>query len=149
MAGGAGVEWYFGYQYSHNDLNCENWRSRDHMWDMTRYALEFFSDHLPFSRMSRHDELTSTRDDHCLADPGNVYAIYLPAGGTTDLDLGRTPGVFRIRWFNPRQGGPLQTGTLASASGPGKINIGQAARDSHLDWAALVERVDPQGRLGR
>ncbi|MBA7605015.1 hypothetical protein ES703_12143 [subsurface metagenome] len=42
MAGGAGVEWYFGYKFAHNDLNCEDWRSRDHMWDLTRYALEFF-----------------------------------------------------------------------------------------------------------
>ena len=33
MAGGAGVEWYFGYTFPHNDLNCENWRNRDHMWD--------------------------------------------------------------------------------------------------------------------
>jgi hypothetical protein len=31
MAGGAGVEWYFGYQQPHTDLNCEDWRSRDKM----------------------------------------------------------------------------------------------------------------------
>ena len=51
MAGGAGVEWYFGYNFPHNDLNCESWRSRDHMWDLTRYALEFFHNHLPFAQM--------------------------------------------------------------------------------------------------
>ncbi len=28
MAGGSGVEWYFGYKYPHMDLNCEDWRSR-------------------------------------------------------------------------------------------------------------------------
>ena len=50
MAGGAGVEWYFGYNYTHNDLNCESWHSRDHMWDLTRYALEFFHGRLPFAR---------------------------------------------------------------------------------------------------
>ena len=39
MAGGAGVEWYFGYQYAHNDLGLEDFRSRDRMWDQTRHAV--------------------------------------------------------------------------------------------------------------
>jgi hypothetical protein len=141
MAGGAGVEWYFGYRFAHNDLNCENWRSRDHLWDLTRYALEFFQNHLQFARMHHHDELTSAPDDYCLASPGVVYAIYLPSGGTTNLDLGPATGTFRIRWFNPRQGGPLETGTLASATGPGKINVGQPPRDTDKDWVALVGRA--------
>jgi len=143
MAGGAGVEWYFGYNFPHNDLTCESWRSRDHLWDMTRYALEFFHDRLPFARMSHHDELTSAPDDYCLAYPGSTYAVYLPSGGTTDLDLGTATGTFNIRWFNPRAGGPLQTGALASVTGPGKVNIGEPPRDSDKDWVALVEQVQP------
>ncbi len=143
MAGGAGVEWYFGYTFPHNDLNCESWRSRDHLWDMTRYALEFFHDRLPFAKMSHHDELTSAPDDYCLALPGNIYAVYLPAGGTTELDLGAHTGMFNIRWFNPRTGGPLQTGALASIPGPGKTNIGDPPRESDKDWVALIERSEP------
>ena len=87
MAGGAGVEWYFGYEFPHNDLHCEDWRSRDHLWDLTRLALEFFQTHLPFAEMSHADELTAAPDDFCLAQPGAVYAIYLPQGGSTTLDL--------------------------------------------------------------
>jgi hypothetical protein len=143
MAGGAGVEWYFGYTFSHNDLNCESWYSRDHMWDMTRYALEFFHDRLPFYKMSHHDELTSAEDDYCLADPGEVYAIYLPSGGTTDLDLGAATGTFHIRWFDPRKGGSMQMGPLAAVTGPGKVNIGEAPMDSDKDWVALVKRIEP------
>ncbi len=143
MAGGAGVEWYFGYRFAHNDLNCETWRSRERMWDLTRYALEFFRDSLPFTRMNHHDELTSAPDDYCLADPGNVYAIYLPSGGTTDVDLGRSTKTFRIRWYNPRQGGPLQMGTVGSAAGPGTVNIGQPQTDTDKDWVALVEATMP------
>jgi hypothetical protein len=139
MAGGAGVEWYFGYSFPHNDLNCESWRTRDHLWDLTRYALDFFHDHLPFARMQHHDELTGAQDDYCCADPGRVYAIYLPSGGTTDLDLGQTTATFQIRWFNPREGGPLQMGTVASTTGPGKVNLGQPQRDTDKDWVALVE----------
>ncbi len=38
MAGGAGVEYYFGYQLPQNDLNCEDFRSRDRSWDDCRIA---------------------------------------------------------------------------------------------------------------
>jgi len=141
MAGGAGVEWYFGYKFAHNDLNCESWHSRAHMWDMTRYALEFFHGRLPFTRMEPRDELTSAEDDYCLAQPGQMYAIYLPTGGTTDLDVGATTDTFQIRWFNPRKGGRLVMGTLALATGPGTVNIGQPVVDTDKDWVALVERV--------
>lgn len=144
MAGGAGVEWYFGYRFAHNDLNCENWRSREHMWDLTRYALEFFRGHLPFARMSHHDELTSAEDDYCFAEPGRVYAIYLTNGGTTDLDLGSSTDAFRIRWFNPREGGSPRIGTIALVTGPGSVKIGQPWEDTDKDWVALIERASPE-----
>lgn len=140
MAGGAGVEWYFGYLYPNNDLNCENWRSRDHLWDLTRIAVEFFRDNTSFANMTHHDELTSAENDYCLADPGTAYVIYLPAGGTTDLDVGSSTATFRVRWFNPRTGGPLQVGTLTSTMGPGIIRIGQPAADTDKDWVALIDR---------
>jgi hypothetical protein len=141
MAGGAGVEWYFGYNYTNNDLNCESWHSRDHMWEMTRFALEFFHGWLPFATMAPHDELTTAEDDYCLADPGNVYAVYLPAGGAPELDLGDSSATFEIHWFNPRKGGSLQTGTVVSVTGPGKTRIGQPQEDTDKDWAVLVERT--------
>ncbi len=43
MAGGAGVEYYFGYQLPEHDLNLEDFRSRDKSWDYCRIALDFFS----------------------------------------------------------------------------------------------------------
>ncbi|HQI27576.1 MAG TPA: DUF5060 domain-containing protein [Sedimentisphaerales bacterium] len=144
MAGGAGVEWYFGYSYSHNDLNCESWHSRDHMWDLTRYALEFFHTRLPFASMAPRDELTTAQDHWCLADPGNVYAIYLPSGGVPELDLGDSTATFQIQWFNPRTGGSLRIGTIALVTGPGKTSIGQPPEDTDKDWVALVERVKPR-----
>ena len=146
MAGGAGVEWYFGYQFPNNDLSCEDWRSRDHVWDLTRFAVEFLRDHTVFAKMNHHDELTSAPDDYCLADPGSAYAIYLPNGGTTSLNVGAATATFQIRWFNPRMGGPLEMGTLASTTGPGVVSIGQPATDTDKDWLALVERIDRSSR---
>ena len=140
MAGGAGVEWYFGYKFAHNDLNCEDWRSRDHMWDLTRYALEFFRKHLPFTEMAHHDELTEAKDDYCFAKPGQIYAIYLPSGGTTRLDLGQRNATFTVQWFNPRTGGPLRTTDVATVKGPGSAAIGHPPQDTTKDWVALIKR---------
>jgi len=139
MAGGAGVEWYFGYKFAHNDLNCEDWRSREHLWDMTRYALDFFRRYLPFTEMAHHDELTSAKDDYCFAEPGRTYAIYLPAGGTTSLDLGNKSGTFWVQWYNPRTGGKLQKGTVAEITGPGPVGIGQPPQKDDKDWVALIK----------
>ena len=144
MAGGAGVEWYFGYKFPNNDLNCEDWRSRDHLWDLTRCALEFFQQHLPFTEMSHHDELTSAEEDYCFALPGQIYAIYLPAGGTTNLDLGESSGTFNIGWYNPRTGGPLQIGSVSEVTGPGSVAIGQPPQEPDKDWVALIRSKRPK-----
>jgi collagenase-like protein with putative collagen-binding domain len=138
MGGGSGVEWYFGHKYAHMDINCEDWRSRDHMWDQTRYALEFFQEYLPFDRMEPADELTSNETDYCFAQPGEVYAIYLPDGGTTDLDL--AAGDYTIRWYAPRSGGELQKGSIQQVTGPGTHSIGEAPRDRDRDWAILISK---------
>jgi hypothetical protein len=141
MAGGAGCEWYFGYRYSHNDLNCEDWRSRDRLWDQTRYALEFFHQHLPFTEMRSADELTKAAGDYCFAKPGHIYAVYLPDGGTTEVYLAGAK--YRVRWYNPRTGGALQAGAVAEVSGPGFQSIGLPPADPKQDWVALVELDGP------
>ena len=63
MAGGAGVEYYFGYQLPQNDLVCEDFRSRDKSWDYCRIALEFFREHeIPFWEMKNADALIGNRE---------------------------------------------------------------------------------------
>lgn len=137
MAGGGGAEWYFGYENPHNDLNCEDWRSRDRMWDYTRHALAFFQKHLPFYNMQSNDELTAAKDDYALADD-NVYAIYLPTGGTTDLNLGENEKILTIRWYNPRTGDALQSGSVKTIDGSGMQNIGRPPSEENRDWVALI-----------
>lgn len=48
-----------------------------------------------------HDELVNT-GNYCLADPGKLYAIYLPHGGKATLKL--EPGTYRGEWFNANSG---------------------------------------------
>jgi hypothetical protein len=134
MAGGAGCEWYFGYKYPNNDRTCEDFRSRERMWDLTRYAVEFFKKYLPFSEMTPNDKLVS--NGWCLAKEGEIYCVYLPQGGEANLQLGE--GKYAVEWFNPRLGGSLRSGLINEVSGPGEASIGRPPEEPEKDWVALV-----------
>lgn len=154
MAGGAGVEWYFGYDSPHNDLNAEDWRSRDAMWEYTRHALSFFEDHLPFWEMNADDDLISMEDAFVLARPGEVYAAYLPYGvigssedeapssEATPTRLHLQPGTYEVAWFDPRAGGMLQNGSVRHVSGPGWQEVGGPSAAQGEDWIVLLRRME-------
>ncbi len=109
-------------------------------WDLTRYALDFFREHLPFAKMAHHDELTANPDDYCFAKPGEVYAVYHPGGKITTIDLGDSAATFTIQWYNPRTGGPLKTGNKTTITGPGSAMIGSPPNSPDKDWVALIKR---------
>jgi hypothetical protein len=143
MAGGAGVEYYFGYKMLENDLVCEDFRSRDRSWDACRIALAFFHDErIPFWEMANVNGLVGNPDNdnarYCLAKPGELYLVYLAEGGSTGLDLSGAGAntSFTVQWFNPREGGaPTNAGTVhGGAKRPLK------APDAANDWLAVVRR---------
>jgi len=143
MAGGDGVEYYFGYKLPQNDLGCEDWRSRDKSWDFCRIALEFFpAHHAPFWEMVNADALISnpgnTNERFCLAKTGEIYLVYLPNGGTAELDLSGATGDFTVQWFNPRTGGRLMDGSTRSVRGGAKVPLGVPPMDATQDWLAVV-----------
>ncbi len=112
-AGGDGVEWYFGYGEEQNDLNAEDWRSRDALWNYTRYAMDFYRENeIPFWEMNNANNLTRSEKDFVFTDPGEVYVIYLPDGGASTLNLQDHQGAFTVEWYNPRTGGALQQGRV-------------------------------------
>ncbi|MEL7124456.1 MAG: DUF5060 domain-containing protein, partial [Bacteroidota bacterium] len=106
MAGAAGIEWYFGYKHPHSDLTCQDFRSRDLMWDQNRYLLSFFHENkIPFWEMVPDDELTGREDDYVFYKNGEVYLFYLKNGGEiAKLNMRAVPGNFEVSWFNPRTG---------------------------------------------
>lgn len=143
MAGGAGVEWYFGWQNNSpfSDLSCEDWRTREGMYRQTRIALDFFRDRLPFWRMEPANDAVVGHGTFGLRAPGEMLAIYLPNGSGTRFDLGDRPGLYEVKWFDPRRGGPLQDGNVLSVRGPGPAWTGFPPSETSKDWLALVRRV--------
>jgi hypothetical protein len=145
MAGGAGVEYYFGYKLPENDLLCQDFRSRDHSWDYCRFALAFFQDNkVPFWEMSNADELVGNPQHRngrfCFARTGEVYVVYLPEGGEAQLDLAGAKGAYRVSWYNPRSGGTLQEGGVKEVKGGSKVALGTPPAEETEDWVVLVRK---------
>ena len=137
MAGGAGAEWYFGYRYPNNDLNCEDFRSRELWWKQTRLATDFFLNDLPFAQMKPASELVSLTNAYCLAKTGEVYTVYLPKADPGEITL--PDGKYVVRWFNPRTGGKLQDGIVKTLNG-GKVSFGAAPAEPEKDWVVLITK---------
>jgi hypothetical protein len=137
LAGGAGVEWYCGYRYPHNDLNLENFRSRENWWKQSSVAAQFIQQ-FPLEEMKCNDESIDVKGAFCLEKPGELFVVYLPAGSQNpkiNLPGGKT---FNIKWFNPREGGELRDGTITSVEGKGFQVIGNPPDEKEKDWVAVV-----------
>ena len=140
LAGGGGVEYYFGYKLPQNDLVCEDWRSRDQSWDYCRIALDFFrTEKIPFWEMQCADAKVGNprhgNEAYCFAKAGLVYLVYLPDGGTRALDLNDQSGAFKLQWFNPRTGGVPSKAKPVAAGQRLVLN----APDTN-DWLAVLRR---------
>ena len=140
MAGGAGAEWYFGYKNHNDDLGCEDWRSRDRMWEYTNNAVAFFEKHIPFDKMTSQDELLVGDDGYCFAKNGEVYVVYLLYGGKGTIDLKNVSGEFSVKWYNPRTGGDLQNGSVTTLLGGDVVSFGNPPADVDKDWAILINK---------
>ncbi len=138
MAGAGGAEWYFGYRYPHNDLELEDFRSRDLWWDQTAVATRFFMEHLPFTGMEGMNHLLEGSQGYCFARPGEIYAVYLnQPTGNERINLSEAKE-FSVSWFDPREGGEWVEGTIKKVTGPGKVLIGMPGQDVSGDWVAIL-----------
>ena len=146
MAGGSGVQYYFGYSYRNStgdDLTTESWRHRSELWRQTRRAVGFFRDHLPFADMECRNELVGDPRAYCLAKSGEVYAVYLrEVGQGIALDLTAAgSGDFEVLWFDPDGMGGLSAGSVSQVQGGGVRQLGRPAGGQGTDQVVLVRRV--------
>lgn len=101
LAGGGGVEWYFGYKHPHHDLSLEDFRSREAIWRQTSAALKIMRT-VPYDAMQSHDELVATKNAWCLADPGEAYLVYVRGGELATVNL--HAGIYRVTAYDPMNG---------------------------------------------
>ena len=143
MAGGFGVEWYFGYASPNSDLTCQDFRSRDLFWDQNRYALQFFEQEIPFWEMIPSDHLTEDDNSYCLAKEGEVYVVFAEREpNKIRLNLGESGDNYRVRWFDPKNGGDMVYGSLEKVKANKRVSLGSPPHSADSDWVILVELLD-------
>ena len=138
MAGGAGVEWYFGYQYPNNDLNLEDFRSRENWYKQSALATRFMAQY-PLGDMVSMNELVNISDAYCFAKPGELYLVYLPENSNDAAIKLEGDKSYSVKWFNPRDGGEMQPGSIDSISGAGNNLIGNPPSDDERDWIVVIQ----------
>jgi hypothetical protein len=94
------------------------------------HMVDFFTS-FEWWKTDPHDELVNN-GAYCLAKPGEIYAIYLPKGGSVTLKL--EPGTYNASWFSALSGEKI---TLPAVEG-GSWRSPEAPDQN--DWALLLER---------
>lgn len=136
MAGGAGVEWYFGYKNPHHDLSAQDFRPWERVWNFTRHATKFYEEHLPFINMQPANDLTPVDSAFGFAKAGEIYAFYFPVGREASAKL--PGGKYSVEWFDPRKGGKLQQKKVVHASDAITV-FGNPPNEPGKDWVVLVK----------
>jgi len=94
------------------------------------HMVDFFTS-FEWWKTEPHDELVNN-GAYCLANPGEIYAVYLPKGGDVTIKL--EPGSYEAGWFSAFTGEkvplpPVEGPAWTSPKAPG-----------WLDWALLLEK---------
>jgi Protein of unknown function (DUF4038)/Domain of unknown function (DUF5060)/Putative collagen-binding domain of a collagenase len=109
-----------------------NGRGDDTMTMLQGYAhmVDFFTS-FDWWKTEPHDELVNEGNE-CLAEPGTIYAVYLPHGGSVTIKI--QGGPYNATWFDPSTGAKT---AIALAEGP--VWSSPSAANNN-DWALLLQK---------
>jgi len=138
MAGGAGVEYYFGYSFPDTDLDTNNWRTRASKWKDLNHALTFFGKYVPFWNMYPASELSLKWGVFAFGKPGDTIVYYWFRDLLETPRIRIPPGKYTAHFFNPREGGPLIPHEIGTFNGPMDTDI---IAPSPADWVLLLRAI--------
>jgi hypothetical protein len=87
----------------------------------------------------RGDLITSENVSYCLAKENEIYAIYVEANAhKIKLNLGNIHKIYSVQWFDPRNGGKLQNGSITTITADGLKSLGFPPSKNKKDWLLLI-----------
>ena len=116
------------------------------MWMQSKLALDFFSsNNVPFQNMENNNALVQS-GSWCLVGKSDtqepVLVVYLyESSSTVDLSSVNSPtrDSILVKWYDPRNGGALQGGSVSSLQlGQGPQSLGNAPNSNTKDWIVLL-----------
>lgn len=137
LGGGAGCEWYFGYQDTFGDVQSEDFRIVETLWQQSTIAREFWQKYIPFYEMTPNDNLGQSGVKVFHKD-AELFVTYVPNGTNTQINISGSEGILGVFWFDPLIGGALQTGSVETVEGNGWVDIGTPPEGPGQDWVVMV-----------
>jgi hypothetical protein len=58
---------------------------------------------------------------------------------TTSINIGDSGKEFSVNWYNPREGGELQEGSVKSVQAKGTVKLGFPPAEKEKDWVVLLK----------
>lgn len=141
LAGAAGVEWYFGAKYPHNDLTSEDWRQRATLWKQTALATRFFEREVPYWELAPCRNFTNVEGAYCSCLPGSFYIAYLP--GLADdkpIQLNKNLAGFQIQWLAPKTSATPTDGSIRTVANDAPRQVGAPVSDEQNDWVLILRQ---------
>ena len=120
-----------------NNLDLEDFRSRDKWWKQSTLATQFMNQ-FPLEEMSNMDELLNLKDAYCLSKQNETFVIYLPSGSQNAKLNVALDKALSVKWFNPRIGGEMFYGSARSIQGNGFQDLGNPPTEPEKDWVVVV-----------
>ncbi len=144
LAGGFGVEWYFGYNSPNNDLEAEDYRSRDLFWEQNAIARRFFEEHVPFQKMRPLPQSMPLDFLYVFGVPDEHYLVMVENPARfNELKLDTVGKRYKLRWFNTRKGGDLVFGNVSEVvAEDAPVSLGLPPEEIGSDWLAILEITD-------
>ena len=117
------------------------------MWDQSRHALTFFQNNsIPFWEMSSSNKRVSNSDWLLSSSDGKIHVLYRrktnePSDG---INMDGLPGMYSVKWYNPRTGASLQNGSMTTLLDIG-TNFSSYGNppgpDNGKDWVLLLRKM--------
>ncbi|MEX0981927.1 MAG: DUF5060 domain-containing protein [Bacteroidales bacterium] len=154
MAGGEGMNLYIAYDDpTYNDVSVEDFRRMDKTLKYLVSAKDLFlqpgiNECLP--NMISKNNLVGNKGTgdwpYCIAKEGDVYIVYKgPSDNVPRIDLSGQPGEYHVKWWDPRNGGEFQKGSVTSVSGGERIDLGSPpSGNSSQSWVIAVVSKNPE-----
>ncbi len=136
-AGGAGVQYYDG---GGRDLTTQDYSTYDTPFAAMKNAYDFYVDNdIPFWEMSNNDGATSS--GWMMSKTDEYHVLYFQNGGSANVNFGNS-GDYIIKWYDPRNGGTLQDGSVTSITADGTSkSIGTPPSATSSDWVLYAMNV--------
>lgn len=138
MAGGWGVEYYYGYKTGCKDQDCNDHRTRESKYKDVGRAVRFFEItglNKVINKARNRDELVN-KGDWCLAVPSEYYIVYMQKGSSR---IKLPAGEWKVQYYDPKN----DKGLIDGGTTTGNLDSGGSG-----DWVAYISKTVDNGGGG-